>query len=54
MSKCQSRNRTIECSNPEIDPEMFRVDDTTDTRIECLAHAVYSEGRGRRAETIRR
>ena len=52
--KCQTRNRTIEHSDPESDPEMFTVVDTKGTRVECLAHAAHSESRGSGAHLIRR
>lgn len=57
MLKCQSRSRATEHSDPEREPEMFTVfskGTPTATSVQCLAHAIPSEGAGYRVEVIRR
>jgi hypothetical protein len=48
---CQTKTRRIACSTA---PEMFRTTVGDQTRIECLAHALISESKGRPVEVIRR
>jgi hypothetical protein len=50
---CQSKAASITCSDA---PEMFEtaVGTTGRVRIECLAHAVASEDKGRPVKVIRR
>ena len=57
MMKCQSRSKSVECSNPKTSPEMFivyRGQDGGDftKRTECLAHAVVAEDKGYRVDLI--
>lgn len=55
MTKCQSRSRAAQHSNPETEPEMFTVYSNgtpTATSTQCLAHAILAEAKGYRTELI--
>lgn len=49
MSECKSAAKSVECSDRETDPEMFLVNGK---RVECLAHAIVSESKGRDVKII--